>query len=1004
MSVYDDEKPRGLGQESEDAPDFVEPDESSVNNPLSSDELLEKESDAPNKTDENASEAAQKEVADLDDPYDVVGLGFRDEEKKKGRGPKFWQKLSPKRKAAFSGTIIGLLLTGGVGAVWVVPQVGVLQIMHFSETLKSITKPHEAKKTTSLTRLYQSMRDPKNGVGKSRLSFLQYVNHDKLIDSMQKRGIYFTTESRGGRLRTVSIDPSKITEFSGKNAEQVKNILSERYGVQATAILGADGGNMRFNLKNAPLRVQEAFARDMVSLSGKGRLGSYLEMRHWRAYLGTPSLFHPFARLDAKLEGKINLVLDNWEKKRSEKLRSKLESAKKSWATLQEKYGGAAFKLGAALSLSGYACMVVSVAKSVHQLNMQNYTMPGAQSGIDGAAMGDQYKASFTKDDPGVNGLSTDATVANFYDENGLTPFDSNSFRSLNGLAPMGTSKPYEQEYQSEYKLIQDGFNSVSVVEEAADIIMKAPGMDLVCSDVGQWASLVGGLALIAFSAPVAGPGGYLALQAVKMGAQFAIFGKAVEIAINLFAQKTPDIIPHKGPSGGDFDALGMEKAANMIAAARGGSQLSHADTVGVYKMTSDFEDLKKSNQSMYARVFSPTNYQSVTAKVIDQISPNPIRNAQKISNSVASLGTTLTQLPSRVFNKKAYAQAALGTGSNMGLVESQPEMDAIEDRTNNGDEVADYFAKQNAEYMAKYDARVKVCYGNELMTTTDQVEGNTVTYLDAKHIQIVDIGSTEYRNADCANMSDPMWVKISAYINDQSTIEAESCGSANYESSCTRLGYGMGTMGQPTVSAPASEIKSMADLMVNTDTMSCPSGTEDGGVYETQSKLLDRQNLKTYKIRLCKIKEIPSYSQYDVGKNAQGYSLVNVIVAQKYLEMAKWAQEQAKAKNLKPFTAGYTFRSPALQKAIQGPNAAPTGLSAHEMGFAVDISSISGKNITTATCSNRSLPTRGYDYWKILNGSPSAPGAQQFGFYQIATEPWHFDARPTSCKDPSPA
>lgn len=718
--------------------------------------------------------------------------------KGEGRRNSFWGRMPNKTKAKILGGLASAMLgIGGIG-VWSTPSIEILHIMHYAEVLKSLHKPAETQRNHSISKFYRSMHEPGNP-GRTRLSMLQDLNHNKLMANLESKGIKFTTDPNFGRVRTVSLDPNKFERWKGLSDAEIKADIKSTYGVDA--IGNADGGKIRFNLANANLRGQEVFVKDLSRITGKGWLSTFLTMRHFRAYFNIPDLLHPWKRTEAKVEGRVANILDARRKKeaaRTKKIRDKINKGVEEIRAKMKNHQSGMQKAAAGLMVLGVVCTANDLVEMYETAMETGLVEPGIMASMDGVAMSDQIKDLRSKE---FNTESVDNSAASMQDAAGYAAHEGSLVKLAQGM-PMGLKYPANmQEQQTTYIAGRDALiaafsydnfytgmidyvNSFGAVGEFTNAAANA-AVDGACSPAGQVVQILATLAIVVLTAPTGGTGGALVSFGAKAAVSAAV-GKGIDMALNAAVnwaidEAMPDFVPNQGPIGGDLSILGSLASANIGSALHGGTRASPKTKAAIAEEIAMEERRDNEHKSIYAKYFDPTNYKTVVGRTIMNTSTDPAVNARRATDSIATVFASAMSLPGQLFGAKASAAASVPDIPGMDYVLLDKATMDIDDVVKNADEVRDMF---ESGALTPYIGKALTCTGREV--------GIVNNYMDAvaKPDKRPNPRSKDYHSANCGS-NEEAWVKLKAFINSVATAEAEACGSANYDESCQRLGYG---------------------------------------------------------------------------------------------------------------------------------------------------------------------------------------------------------------------
>jgi hypothetical protein len=958
----------GFGTRSSDAPDF-EPPKTYSHAPEIADSEAAATQRGSDADDEVTNSTTEKEQDALH--KNLEGGYYRPDKNKQQKSSNksangagsFWSRLSTKRKVQVAGIAAGLVT--GVGIVGIaLPGIESLQILHYSQTLQSIMKPHTLQNESKISKFYRSMTDP-NNPGRTRLSFLQNVNHTKLMKALNDQGFKITSDSRFGRMGVVSMDVEK-TKYKGMSAEEARAAVAEDYNVPKGKITTSGSGTkLNVSFRNLPSGTQNAILESMVRSSGKGKIASFFMLRHLRSYYNVPDLFHPLRKPAGAVQDWINLKANALSKKLNERLQEKTAAAQEKMNAFREKYGGPMAVAGAAISLAGIACMIVDASNEIHDINMQTFSDPGAQSGAEAVAYGDQV--SDPKSD--IPYQLVDATNSNFYDSSGHSVFDSNSIRSLSGMGTIGNSTDYTKNYQQQYSVMQQGFaysNSISSTARAITSNFVGKG---VCNPVGEALMTALGAILLVASAP---SGGALVVEVIKTTAISVAIGAGMNAFVQTMSTKMPELVVHQGPLGGDFDAMGFMTGANAVTAAAGGTVASGTATKEIMQQVAIADRAEAQKQSLFTRVFSPTNNNSFIAKLVDNVNTQPSAEAHNIASSFLNIGTSLVKLPSTIVTARAHAATPTYTVGNIPLIAySQAVMD-INDPVANGDEVASIMSSP-ANSLA-YTNKALICHGTKLGETTD---ASGATYYDAQNVQKVDPGSDAYQTAGCDDTSDKNWVKIQSFIGDVEMAESLSCTIANYDDSCSRMGVGS------TTATPGSDSTDTSGAIGAPNTSTGRSqgawgGYSNGKIPESAMTKITASFLGVSSgdtIQICNTKMSNPYLNPSAAVSIKA---LNDAFKQKYGHMMYF---QSCYRDI----AGQEYA-----KAKYGSGAATVGTSNHGWGLAVDIGPNPKKDQgCDSSSSNLTAAEKEMCQW-ITDNAPKY--GWKNGKDVVPSEQWHFE------------
>jgi hypothetical protein len=174
-----------------------------------------------------------------------------------------------------------------------------------------------------------------------------------------------------------------------------------------------------------------------------------------------------------------------------------------------------------------------------------------------------------------------------------------------------------------------------------------------------------------------------------------------------------------------------------------------------------------------------------------------------------------------------------------------------------------------------------------------------------------------------------------------------------------------------------------VGDIGLNSDSIPCPTGTEDVGVVEGVYTGSAKKEPGPLKVRLCRVSSIPGTAQDAQGNSNTNGAVFNSRVAGAFQALG----EKAKADGI-PIVSSSSFR--AKQPCAAGFGCAPQGSSFHQLGVAIDIgviyNSVGGSPKSASGCGDRQTSNTREWQWMREN-------AESFGIKQLNIEAWHWEA-----------
>ncbi len=901
-------------------------------------------------------------------PDDTVGEGYTGGGKKSGSAASRMRNRflrSPKTVSIF-GT--GALVLGA-GTFFAFMSAPLLQIVHYANILQNPIKISENASNQRLGHFLWAQRSVGKGgagqnvVARTRVNAVEYKMVKTINARMAKIGLTYDFSDLG-RVKGITIDISKHPDYKSLSDSGARAKLADALKVSPDQIeLPKRGGVLlKVDVSRLPIKVQRSFFKGQVKTLGEGRVITALNARIIGKYLKLPPRWlHPWENQkknlgNALLETNTYKKFKAWEEERLKAKSARSAAAKAKFAEVRGKFSAKAGVGGAILGGQTVLCVIREAAEKIPEANRANFVEPGVASAADAMAMGSQVEAA---DD--FNDAMISATLANWTDKDGKTPFHAQGIHNLEGKSG-GT--PVDEATAKAF----DPDNSASAITKVLDEKLQA---DSICSGVGL---LIGGV--VGISLILSGPGGWaikagsVAVGAATGIAAISLVMKSVE---HFLVDEPQEFIAHQGPVGGNFDALGAIEFANINGRASGGVRLNNQQTALLQQEVFDNQLYDFQQKSFIARVFNTRDSKSLAGQVIDQA---PVT----ASEQVASAKRTLSDTPrlayaglANIFSSKRVKAAPVAPlipyyGMPAGTLD-QPGMG---DPYELGDHVADLLDSSKGGDLIEH---ASVCWGNKIS------KENGVW--DVKKDRDVNPASAEFQEGHCDDWSADVQA-ISTWIGYVHDADGYLCANATKEDtgdSCDRVGVGT-VASSATEQTPATF--NQDDLLKDSSSMNCPAGTEDLGANGVQEGWTGGNMVK---IRVCGIPGMKNTGGSHVpGDN--GNVVVNVRIAANWLALFN----KAKADGI-TLAAVSGFRTYAQQEALcpcDGVNVAKPGTSNHQMGLAIDIAGTGIMGSNSSSCTLRAIDPSS-KIWTWLNNNAAAQGIRQY-----TKESWHWDPDPT--------
>lgn len=813
---------------------------------------------------------------------------------------------------------------------------------------------------------------------KTRLTVDQKILAKKMPSILDKAGIGFTYDSTTGKAVSAHLDPSKQDGLGNSEAEIKKN-LAARYGVSEADIRvnpASIGGKIDILMKGHGIAVQENIIRDFANRSGRGKVMTLLISRHFRQYLGVPSLFHPFERAKAvvkdKISGYINTKLN--ENERLKDFKAKMDERRlkiKGFLDANSfKIGVARISTSAALAM----CAVRDVATAIEAENHASYVEPAQQSALDQIAQGEQVAYGSNND---YTADQIDSAAAHMYGDyygQNLSIFDSDSMRARQGLPPINIKdSTAATHYATDKATIGNAFANTSPWQTAYDTT-SAMGGGTICQPAVQALLTVGDIAITIGAAAISGGVGAAVKEAVSMGTVMGITSIVIGYLESASTNQLPDMTPNQGILGGDLMSYGADSVANVVSANSGGAVVS-SDRAAALKKEAANVDLSIAKDQTIAEKLSPTNIYSPVAKLVNGINPSATTNLRNVASSLTNIFVSTIRLPLTLFSSHAHADDT-SSGSSINTVALTEAVEKLIKMERPNKIVSDAGSiLKNQGYSGDYGTRAGICFGATFLDSTDAESGDT--YFDIQINNTVDEGSPIYKERNCNDEKDTNWVVISAAVHIVTVADAGVCRETGDNDACTRTGAGTTSSAASTTQTDTSGAIGEPNTS-NGRSQGQWGGYSNGKVPETAMTQLTASFLGVSSgdtIQICSTKMSDPYLNPNAAVSIKA---LNDAFKQKFGHMMYF---QSCYRDI----AGQEYA-----KAKYGKGAATVGTSNHGWGLAVDIGP-NPKKDQGCDSSSSDLTSSEKDMCQWITDNAPKYGWKN-GKDVVPSEQWHFE------------
>lgn len=913
----------------------------------------------------SAALAEKKELNNLNSTGTNNGglyTGSGDKAKPKGR----W-----KKKASI---ISGLLASLGVSIFVAIPLVGPLEYIHFAQ---SIRLPHFGAaedagdiKTNALLRYAK-----KRAAGETRLTYLESKYFDRITADMERSGFQPRFDSNTGYYRGLIVDTtSEKSPYRGMSNDEVKDKLRQKYGSDAFQV--RDG---KFYLQEGKANFLQQYRTLKLISKDMGYSGLTAAMRARVLTKYGVVTWNPLRKIDKKINQSIADRAVQWKKERDARIRngtkttirtagatSKDEEGKttplegsgandgdadqsKIKSVFQGMQSGKSLAAaGGVAAVAGVVCTAKAINDRTGEIKYVQLVEPLMREGTDAVTGGDQLASG-----NGFNDLQLEmlATLMRGKDKNGnvTEASQAESIRANNGGEGGVRLNPAITEALQNIKIPY-----LSWTEDAS--------VQGLCSGVGTVITTTVSIGITVIS------GGFASAAAgLLIGPYFTSL--VIDNISSLLSGEIADLSETGAPYGARAD-MGAKLAADFASMQGGGEVMSATESAELTNAVYEADLYAFSKKPVRERLFNVNDRRTLAGKLYD----GTPKTFDEAATGIASMFTGSFSKLVGGFGTLSPSANAQSLKYNYGLPKFGFTMDELSDERladpyRSGEEtVVPILQGPNGE---KYIEQAKTCYGVTLSKTAQGWDADPninayKTYFTAGE-----------RQSECKDKNIE-WLAIRNFIDNTTHMNALTCYYGDGES-CTKSGFGNGSSSQPTPTATAPSV--LSDLSKESVSVPCATGTKDIGVMDGYSE----GNL--VKIRICAITGLKNIAGISRFPGDNGYVSVNSRLSAAWYALA----QKAEAEGVK-LEATSGFRTMAKQQDLYGGDplsAARPGYSNHQMGLAIDVSGISGKDTSAQNCSRRVLDL-GSPAWQFLNKN-----AAQYGIKQYSAEAWHWDPDP---------
>lgn len=665
-------------------------------------------------------------------------------------GGKIRQKFTAKnaRRRLTIGVIASLLGLGGIGGFSVLQ--GPLKAMHLAETLGL---PGRSQNDLNSRRMYGIYRYARTGeIGETRISKIQSIIHKNVSADFEKQGITLNNEGSRGRLASVTIEPSINEQLKDLSVDERRKVVASTFGVDESDVKVYGNGNLEVSANGKRYSFKKNMITQSFGLAGKGRISTAMNNRVFRSFFGEYSFFHPMKKIEEKYAQTIDDRLAARRAKReavnkeNEKATKLQEKYQKFFNEGREKTGmGGGFKAaaGGALMLAGGLCVVKDISETMPKLQFAASVLPTMQAAQKFEGLGSQVKSG---DDFTISQLGDE--LSPLIDNNGKDVFTA---KSLNALAGQTKGEDLDQSIQESFS----PENKFASLNSALDNTVT----DAMCSDIGQIAQGVGGIALVFLTAGT----GTVVVQTISGAVQGQVISMLVGYLEKLYVGPgLAKLAMSGGPMGGNLLAHGAMAKAGLTSMNFGGVAFSKATSQEIREQRiAEYND-EFSKQSFVVKTLDINDRRSLAGNLIDSTPNNSSQILASLTN-VFNIKSIFSSIGS-FFNTRALA-------AERSYDWKMPEYGFSKTILDNPDYQDPY---ENADKVAgaindSYVDRAEKCFGAKI-SKDDEDKWGIITD------SMPNPAEGEYKDANCGDESDENWIRLRLFILDSKNIFADVC------------------------------------------------------------------------------------------------------------------------------------------------------------------------------------------------------------------------------------